>query len=439
MATTTDRTRSSVLTATAWVGRWLLVLAAIPVGALAAVAALLGTAAATGNRAAAAVAGVLALLLCTGGLCWLAMRGDSVPARLHQWTTGAVSVVTLTAITAAGAILVYAPGPSFTPATAGSDTRYWDLPTGSHIAYTYTPARGPRQPTPVILVHGGPGAPYGPQESLTSRLTQAGFDVYDYRQIGAGLSGRLPDPVDYTVARHVADLDAIRAVIGADRVDLVGVSWGGQLIANYLAAHPARVARAVVTSPGPIWSPAFPNGTQLTPGGNRDQRQALARYPRFLVAHALLESVGPHTTHTLLPDRQVDDVYQRFAGDLDMWAGCQDGHPPARHRTGNGSPAFGFWVNAMTTDNAQQIPDPRPALRHVSTPVLVLRAQCDYLAWPVTREYRDVLPNAVLLAVPHAGHELPSDQPEFYATAVGNFLLNTPLPQSPYTSAAPPW
>jgi proline iminopeptidase len=335
-------------------------------------------------------------------------------------------------------VVAYAPPPRYTPAPAMKQTRYWDLPTGSRIAYTDAPAQGARRKTPVILVDGGPGAPYGAQPAITATLTRAGFDVYAYHQIGAGLSTRLQDIRGYTLARHVADLDAIRAAIGAPRVDLVGVSWGGQLIANYLAAHPDRVARAAVASPAPIWSPAYPGSTELTPGGERDQRKALTHHPRFMIAHALLEAVGPRITYTLLPDGQMDGEFEAFTGDLDMRAGCRDGHRPYRRPTSNGSPRFGFWVNAMTTRDTEHVADPRPALRRVSTPVLVMRAQCDYLAWPVTREYRDLLPNATLITVPHSGHEISTDQPRPYDTAVRDFLLDTPLPQRPYTAATAP-
>lgn len=215
---------------------------------------------------------------------------------------------------------------------------------------------------------------------------------------------------------------------------------GGQLIANYLAAHPDRVARATVASPGAIWQPAYPDSTDLTPGGQQDQNAALARHPRFAVAAALLTMVGPRPTHTLFPGDQIDTVYQAFVGDLDLKAGCQSPHPPDRTPTGNGSPRYGFWVNMMTTrDDVVHVPDPRPALRTVTTPVLVMRGQCDKVAWPVTREYRDLLPHAILITIPSAGHDIPADRPELYDAAVRAFLLAQPLPRPPYTAEAPPW
>ncbi|MEE1804829.1 alpha/beta fold hydrolase, partial [Streptomyces sp. BE133] len=52
---------------------------------------------------------------------------------------------------------------------------------------------------------------------------------------------------------QVADLDAIRRTLGADRIVIVGQSWGGSLAAQSLAAHSRHVAQAVFTSPGALW------------------------------------------------------------------------------------------------------------------------------------------------------------------------------------------
>lgn len=81
---------------------------------------------------------------------------------------------------------------------------------------------------------------------------------------------------------------------------------------------------------------------------------------------------------------------------------------------------------------------PRPALRTVGVPTLTLAPQCDYIRWPVTREYRDVLPGATLVDVRGAGHAVATDQPQLYARLLQTFLLGEPLPLQPYTAVAPP-
>jgi len=418
---------------------WLLVLLAIALGVFGGAVAVVAVAALTADRMLGTAAGAVALIIVSWGLAWTAARAMSRAGWLRRWVPLVATLGTLAVGGWIGFALLFAPPPTYTRTTLSDQVRYWDLPTGSRIAYTLTPASGPARSTPAILIHGGPGAPEGGLEIAADELSDAGFNVYYYHQVGAGRSERLDDVTEYSVSRHVADLEAIRAAIGAQRVVFVGESWGGTLIAHYLASHPDRVAKAVVSSPGPIWAPAYAETNSLVPSAQRDQNAVIHDYPRFMAAHVLLQTVGAQTTYTLLPRQQMDGVFEEVVAQLDLWSGCPlDEHP-------SGKPVYdeqagvGFWANAMTSSSLQHVPDPRPRLRGVGAPLLVLRSECDYRAWPATREYRDLLPNAVMLTVDDAGHVISVDRPRFYREAVRAFLLDQPLPASPYAAAAPPW
>ena len=103
----------------------------------------------------------------------------------------------------------------------------------------------------MIFLRGGPGVPDMAGDAAFLRpLSDEGFDVYVYDEIGSGGSTRLVDPTRYTVPRDVADLEHVRTLIGADQLVLVGHSYGGLLYAaDYLAAHPDHVAKLVLISP----------------------------------------------------------------------------------------------------------------------------------------------------------------------------------------------
>jgi proline iminopeptidase len=98
----------------------------------------------------------------------------------------------------------------------------------------------------------------------------------------------------------------------------------------------------------------------------------------------------------------------------------------------------GFYVNQLTTEDFARIPDPRPALTTVRVPALILAPQCDYIRWPITREYRDVLPNATLVDVRGAGHAVSAEQPRLYSQLLLTFLRGEPLPLPAYTAATAP-
>jgi proline iminopeptidase len=76
-----------------------------------------------------------------------------------------------------------------------------------------------------------------------------------YDQRGNGRSGALKPDQTCTLADQISDLDAVRAHLGADKLDIVGHSWGGYLVMAYAARHPDRVRHLVtVGSAAPKWS-----------------------------------------------------------------------------------------------------------------------------------------------------------------------------------------
>ncbi|MEU8611581.1 alpha/beta hydrolase [Actinoplanes sp. NPDC048791] len=409
---------------------WFLAVAAVVTAVLFFFVALLVTAQTTGNAWLSYAVATLVAVMCATGLARLSVPLRGSRSRLTVNVCLAVSL-----LLAAGLSWAWFGAPAtFTPLPGSPAEQYWDLPTGSRIAYVRT-AGTVTHAEPVLLVHGGPGAPASNSDGFAQRLAAAGFAVYNYQQAGAGRSSRL-DPSDYTVARHVADLDAIRQQLGAPKTVLIGSSWGGQLIAHYLAVHPDNVAKVVVASPGAMSSDSFSDGS-LTPDGKSDQSRQLAAHTRFAATFFLGQVGGLPAARTLMSDHTADGLYQQFVRSLTMSSGCPDA--AAVERPVDATAGYGLWVNIATSASASKAADPRPALRRNPTPVLVLRAECDYLRWEVTREYRDTFPRATMLTINGAGHSVLADRPAETGTAAVAFLTGGALPAEPYTAAEAPW
>ncbi|TDD93038.1 alpha/beta fold hydrolase [Actinomadura rubrisoli] len=410
------------------VGGRALLAAAVLLGPPAGVVAFLLAAALRAAVAPSAVIGVAAMVLVTGAL---ALPGGRLAFR-RRGRLAAALVTGATAVLATLAMAVTFFRPLDIPAAAlpAQNTRYWQLSTGSRIAYTLTPAHGRARPAPVVRLHGGPGTPGSGPDDLDRELAADGFDVYTYDQLGSGRSQRLKDPTGYTVARQIADLEAIRRRIGAERLVLVGSSWGATLAAQYLAAHPGGVARMVLVSPGALWAPEWEKSGEgelwdrLTPVQRREM-DGLENRPR-LIAWSLLMAVDPRAAHDLVPDEEIDPLFNRLLSTVGSAATCYPERP--LHEASSRS---GFYSNQLTSDDALKVPDPRPALRGTATPALVLRGECDYKKPELAREYRDTLPGAKLVQVRGAGHVIEAEQPAFYRAAVTAFLTGRPLPPSP--------
>jgi proline iminopeptidase len=133
---------------------------------------------------------------------------------------------------------------------------------------------------PLVLCHGGPGLWDMFGDVAPGLAGTAGVAVVRWDQRGCGRSQRRGP---YSVARSIADLDAVRAASGVPTVDLLGHSWGATLALAYALTHPDRVRSLVYVSgtgidPGDPWRPAFYANAEarLGPAGiaRRDELRA---------------------------------------------------------------------------------------------------------------------------------------------------------------------
>ena len=357
----------------------------------------------------------------------LATRGIS-PSRRRRVRVGLFCAGTVLVVGAFAWTALLPMGDPRLPPAAVAGQRFWELPTGSRIAYVHVPAGGDARQTPVIFLHGGPGTPDMKGDSeYFGRLAGSGFDVYVYDEVGTGRSSRLEAPRGYTLARDVADLEAVREKIGATRVILIGHSYGGTLAAAYASSHPDRVARMVLSFPGDP-SPSA-GGASMTFRLTTKEKlgvYALLLPPRPMLAYALLQ-VNPDAAHAFASDAELDARQDRIYNRTRPALHCRN-KPPGPELHG-----LGFFANQYPQSAAREPrPDFLPSLRRLDTPTLVIKGRCDYLSWSSAQEYLDALPDARLLYLNDSGHNAYQDEPERYMAGVRAFLLDRPLPEHPY-------
>lgn len=324
------------------------------------------------------------------------------------------------------ALALFLPRHYGSPAFARANTRYWDLPTGSHIAYTLIPAAPgvPKQATPIIFLQGGPGGPiYDGNVRSFDTFAADGYDIYLYDQVGCGLSNRLDNIKDYTTVRHKQDLEAIVNRIGAPKVILFGHSWGAILSVLYVADNPDRVDRIVVTGPGSI-PPVHNQLASLAPPdslhlkqpyySNRQGNEAAANIrSRFITFCALQFGIK------LAGDTEADDFGGYLTSLVDRSIVADTATLPKVFRPASG---IGFYDALMTFASFGNTPDPRPRLRTQSTPILIMRGQYDNQPWGYASEYLQLFAQHQLVIIPAAGHSPEREHADLYYSTIRNFL-----------------
>ena len=83
----------------------------------------------------------------------------------------------------------------------------------------------------------------------------------------------------------------------------------------------------------------------------------------------------------------------------------------------------GMYCSIFTNKSYKDVPpELRNKMKLFSNPVLILKAECDYLPWQDTYEYKDLFPNAKLKVVKNAGHSILSENRTDYIYEILNFL-----------------
>ncbi|MDX5360560.1 MAG: prolyl aminopeptidase, partial [Alphaproteobacteria bacterium] len=97
---------------------------------------------------------------------------------------------------------------------------------------------------PVVFVHGGPGGGTSP---VNRRLFDpAAYRIVLFDQRGCGRSTPHAELRENTTWDLVADMERLREMLGIERWQVFGGSWGSTLALAYAETHPERVSELVL-------------------------------------------------------------------------------------------------------------------------------------------------------------------------------------------------
>ena len=265
---------------------------------------------------------------------------------------------------------------------------------------------GPAGRSPMLVLHGGPGAHH---DYLLPQMLELAKDreVIFYDQRGGGKS-RNDDREPVTAQTHVRDLEAVIAELALDPLSLVGYSFGG-LIALLCAIERAgssapALARLILIDPAPA------------------NRQYRSRFEKEFARR----QAGPEISR--LRDeleasgmRESDaNAYRQRRFELSVAGYFAD---PARASDLTPFRVIGriqqsVWDSLGEYNLVEQ-------LGAVTAPTLVVHGREDPIPLESSREVADALPNGRLVVIDDAGHVPYVEQPEALFAAIGEFLDET--------------
>jgi proline iminopeptidase len=264
---------------------------------------------------------------------------------------------------------------------------------------------------PVVFLHGGPGQGSYHFAALEGPRMERSLRMVYLDQRGSGRSER-PWNRAYSMDLLVEDLEAVRKILGVERIALIGHSFGGTLALEYASRYPRHVA-ALVFADG-LWD--APEQVRL----RCDETNA-----RFPGAAARL--LGDSAGRAAASDRECDWFWRL---------------PDAEREAMNNALMFPDSAVRIRLDSVQAASGERntgelgnalfragllryrfTAMQRLSMPVLVIVGRHDAAAVPASlRELARRLPNARYLEYENAGHFVYLDEPDRFARDVAAFV-----------------
>ncbi|HNT44016.1 MAG TPA: proline iminopeptidase-family hydrolase [Syntrophorhabdaceae bacterium] len=116
--------------------------------------------------------------------------------------------------------------------------------TGGRVWYRIVGSGGA---TPVVVLHGGPGAASDYLKPLEKLAVDRPVIFYD--QLGCGRSDRPTDRTLWRIERFVEELAQVREALKLKEIHLYGHSWGTMLVVDYMLTKPFGVKSLILSSP----------------------------------------------------------------------------------------------------------------------------------------------------------------------------------------------
>jgi len=269
----------------------------------------------------------------------------------------------------------------------------------------------------VIVVHGGPGGNYG--DLLNLHRLEDRYHIVFYDQLGAGLSARGHE-ANLTLEHAIEELDGVVEHYASNRpVRLIGHSWGAMLCAAYIGKYPNKVTQVVLAEPGALDTATLHNFLRRI--------KALASGPDYYwsLFQALMQAFAMDVPDT---DARADYVYAKMTA---YFANSPlSGYRCGRHDIQKSAPKLPVRKNRFGAAAYRALFGPDADLsiiaanaRRYRGDILFMSSQCSrFIGTAFQQRQMHLFPQATLVEIPDAGHNMFSENPEHSLAAVRSFF-----------------
>ena len=263
--------------------------------------------------------------------------------------------------------------------------------------------------TPILTLHGGPGAGCDYLEPL-SALAE-GRSVIFYDQLGCGRSDSPPDESLYRFPRFVEEVDAVRAALHLDRIILYGHSWGSMLAIEYLLDRGGHGVEKL------ILGGALASVPQATAG----EMRLIGAMPEGTGAR-LHQLERENRTDSPEYQRLVELFYHLYLCRLEPWPAqlnkaVENLSKSPAYRIMNGPNEFTITGNIKDWDRSRD-------LGAIRLPTLLITGEFDEVTLDCHETIRDGIAGSQLVVLKGCSHMAMLEKPDTYNRTMRDFMIH---------------
>ncbi|HEV8504074.1 MAG TPA: proline iminopeptidase-family hydrolase [Chitinophagaceae bacterium] len=263
---------------------------------------------------------------------------------------------------------------------------------------------GSGEKTPVIVLHGGPGAP----SYYLKPLSPLGADrkLIFYDQLGCGKSDHSVDTTKMTVDHFVDELKTVVDHFGLKEFYLYGQSWGTMLGTDYYLKYPLGIKAIILSSPAisiPRWL--------------SDADTLLSTLPDS-IQNAVRTNELNKTYDSPAYQNAIQVYYQNFLARKLPWSADID----STFMQLGKSYQYMWGPSEFTAEGALKTYDRTNRLGEIKVPTLFMAGEFDEARPTTVQYYQSLVPGAKFEIIKGAGHLTMQDKPEENNKVIIDFL-----------------
>jgi len=259
----------------------------------------------------------------------------------------------------------------------------------------------------LLCLNGGPGLPCDYLRDSHSFLSDHGYRVVAFDQLGCGQSDKPHDTSLWNITRYVEEVETVRTTLGLGKVHLIGQSWGGWLSIEYGVTYPQNLKTVVLENTcgdmphlvSELERHRAALGPETVAMMQRHEAEGTLDHPEYQAAITIL-----NYRHVCRMQEYPAPVMRS----LSDWNMEVYGHM-------QGPNEFLYTGNLKDWNRLAD-------MHRITCPVLITVGQHDELSPACALKMKNALPNAELKVFPNSSHMPFFEEPDVFFPALMDFL-----------------